>query len=178
MATAADTRVFSEPGGRSQSQFATTVALAPTLAGIVLVFAPLRWSGASALWSLAGVALVAISVPLWRWSRRLRRLGLAVGADGVRIIGARGTQALPWAQIRRFTPGDAPAVTIAGRTIPAVCIELVDGREIVVDGLRVDPGLGSRTTAEERVRELCGQLEALRPNGVDRAPGRAAPARS
>lgn len=163
-------RTFSEPSGRVYGRFPSALAIALAMSGIALVLAPLRWHGSSVAWSAVGVVVIAASVPLFRWAHRLGRLAVQVSPDGLKIHGPLHDRELAWSEIRAFTPGGAPSISPLRESIPVVVAELVDGRRVVLDALRVDRGPFGTEEAQAHVRRLCDELERCRPRSQPAAP--------
>lgn len=162
MADGASTTFYEESGrayGRHAAGFAAIVAAF----GVIVMISPLRWKGTSIPLSIGlGLVFIALSAALFRWSRRLRRVALITTAAGITIKGPRHDHQLRWDQVRGFTPGWVSGVA-ARAEMPVVVAELVDGRRIVVQALRVDYGPFKAKQAEARVRHLCQEIERRRP---------------
>ncbi len=166
------TRTFYEDSGRVYGHHAKGFAAIFAAFGVVVMFSPLRWKGTSVVLAiLIGLAIVALTVPLFRWARRLSRVALITSRSGVRILGPLHDHELTWDQIRAFTPGRVSGISAFRGQMPVVVAELVDGRRIVVQALRVDLGPLHNDKAEARVERLCKQLEDQRPRPASVLPG-------
>jgi Bacterial PH domain len=167
------TRTFHEDSGRCYGRHVTGFAAIFAAFGVAVMISPLRWHGTSiALSLLVGLAIIAATVPLFRWGRRLSRVALVTSPSGVQIRGPIRDHELTWDQIRAFTPGWVSAVSAFRGEMPVVVAELADGRRLVVQALRVDYGPFKNKEAEAKVHHVCEQIERQRPGARDVTPER------
>ena len=166
-----DTRTFFEDSGRVYGRHAKGFAAIFAAFGVVVMLSPLRWAHTSVVVAIVvGLGIVALSVPLFRWGRRLSRVALVTSPSGVRVLGPLHDHELAWDQVRRFTVGQVSGISAFRGEMPVVEAELSDGRRIVVHALRVDLGPLRNQEAQERAENLCRQIEARRPR-AEVAPG-------
>jgi hypothetical protein len=63
---------------------------------------------------VVGIAILALTIPVFRFARRLRHIALIARPDGVTILGPLKNHELKWSEIRAFTPGGAARVAHPG----------------------------------------------------------------
>jgi hypothetical protein len=156
-------RTFYDPWGRNNGARASGLGAGLVITGVVTLFAPLRWPGTSVAWSLLGIPIIAVSILLFAWARRLRRVSMTVSPEEIKIVGAVRDRELSWDQVRSFRPDFVTRVRAFRGAIPVVVAEFVDGRQFVGEALRSDYEVVDRGQAIAQVQRLCDQMERMRP---------------
>ncbi|HTX07913.1 MAG TPA: PH domain-containing protein [Solirubrobacteraceae bacterium] len=155
---------FYEDSGRVYGRQATGFVLIIAAVGVISLLSPVLWPGTSIVVAvLVGIAILLLSVPLFRWGRRLGSVALIAGPDGVEVRNPVHDEKLAWDEIRAIQPGHVSGVSAFRGEIPVVVIERRDGHRIVAQALRVDYGPLKQKQAEARVQHLCQSIESHRP---------------
>ena len=163
MATS-NTVTFYEDSGRTYGRNVIGFGVIIAGIGVISLLGPLLWPGTNIVAStLVGILIVLATVPLFRWGRRLLRIALIAGPDGVEIRGPVQNHALSWDEISGFELGHVSGVSAFRGEIPVVVLRQPDGHRIVVQALRVDYGPFKTKQAEARVQRLCQSIESHRP---------------
>jgi hypothetical protein len=161
----AGTRTFYRAGARRYGYpvliFGVIWAFCGVYGGLL---APVVWSGTNAFVAEPlGLLVTAFAAWVLWVGVRFLRIALIAGPAGVRVRGPVHNHALAWGQIRAFDQGRVSGWSIAGSHNPVVRVVATDGDPIIVHALRVDHGTRGDARAVAEVRELCTELEALRP---------------
>jgi Bacterial PH domain len=146
---------------------AAVVGLTVLLLGVVALIALL--SNPNAVDVALAVAVVAAfgcaAVLLLRWSVRLWRMRLTVGAGGVVVLGPRRNHHLRWEQIRDVRPVTVASLRPWATNVAVVVVDVAGGDSVIVHALRFGGGW-ARSAPSERVgqaRAMCYEIERLRP---------------